>query len=114
MDLITSKDDPRLDVRVYRNAPDGLVRALEDIQVLAASLKEMIGRHKFVTDQWNSALSELSGIRERMTREKVAEALFRSDDRYRKQEWVYTHKETKEAFYKDARAVLALLEGRKG
>lgn len=108
MDLITDKDDPRLDVRVYRNAPDGLVRALEDIQVLAASLKEMIGRHKFVTDQWNAALSELSGIRERMTRDAIKKAI----NEYIAAGMVHGYANFSPKGCADA--VLALLEGRKG
>ncbi len=39
MNLITRSDDERLEVRVYRNAPEGLVKAMEDINLFTASLR---------------------------------------------------------------------------
>lgn len=44
MELITDGRDERLEVRVYRNAPDGLGRAIGDIAVLAASLRAALSR----------------------------------------------------------------------
>lgn len=39
MEPITRSDDERLKVRVYRNSPDGLVLAMEHINILVASLR---------------------------------------------------------------------------
>jgi hypothetical protein len=99
MDLITDKDDPRLDSMF-----DGVNPCQSDADSMALLCVSL-----------RSALSELSGIRERMTREKVARALYYSYGFEReKYPWEHLGQPLKDVYLEPADAVLALLEGRKG
>jgi hypothetical protein len=96
MDLITDKDDPRLDSMF-----DGVNPCQSDADSMALLCVSL-----------RSALSELSGIRERMTREKVAKAIFKHKYGI---EWDDRRDIEETRSYGEARAVLALLgEGGKG
>ena len=64
MTLITDSKDERLVVRVYRNAPEGLVRAMEDINVLAVSLRAMIAERDALLKAKEVAESQLCRAKE--------------------------------------------------